>query len=55
MNRREFLVLAAALPAAAPTLASTKPERAAEFSTRLLRKGLCLALLLWRRAVARYQ
>src|ERR1035441_1059567 len=39
MKRREFLMLAAALPAAMQTLASTKPERSADFLEMLVKEG----------------
>ncbi len=39
MKRREFLVLAATLPAAMQTLASTKPERSAEFLETIVKEG----------------
>jgi serine-type D-Ala-D-Ala carboxypeptidase len=39
MKRREFLVLAATLPAALQTLASIKPERSAEFLATIVKEG----------------
>ena len=39
MKRREFLALAATLPAAMQTLASTKPERSVEFLATIVTEG----------------
>jgi predicted Zn-dependent peptidase len=51
MKRREFLMLAAALPAAMQTLASTKPEGSADFLETLVKEGTAPGAAL----VARYE